>query len=114
MAALRGVHGAETIDQELSLYYVANDIAETYRGMTKMINEAVPRIAAQHRQAAERLKLLNQKTAKLQQTTRKALKGDTRSLEELNAAIKQQERANARSAAQLRRAQAHLRKVLAE
>jgi hypothetical protein len=27
MAALRSVHGAETIDQELSLYYVANDIA---------------------------------------------------------------------------------------
>ncbi len=33
MAALRGVHGAETIDQELSLYYVANDIAQTYHGM---------------------------------------------------------------------------------
>jgi len=27
------VHGAETIDQELSLYYVANDIAQTYHGM---------------------------------------------------------------------------------
>jgi hypothetical protein len=33
MAALRSVHGAETIDQELSLYYVANDIAQTYHGM---------------------------------------------------------------------------------
>src|SRR5207245_709171 len=39
MAALRGVHGAETIDQELSLYYVANDIAETYRGMMIAIHE---------------------------------------------------------------------------
>ena len=39
MAALRGVHGAETIDQELSLYYVANDIAETYRGMMIAIPE---------------------------------------------------------------------------
>jgi hypothetical protein len=29
MAALRSVHGAKTIDQELSLYYVANDIAQT-------------------------------------------------------------------------------------
>ena len=27
MTALRSVHGAETIDQELSLYYVATDIA---------------------------------------------------------------------------------------
>ena len=32
MAALRSVHG-ETIDQDLSLYYVANDIAQTYQGM---------------------------------------------------------------------------------
>jgi hypothetical protein len=29
MAALRSVHGAETIDQELSLYYVANDRVST-------------------------------------------------------------------------------------
>jgi hypothetical protein len=33
MAALRGVHGAEPIEQDLSLYYVANDIAQTYHGM---------------------------------------------------------------------------------
>jgi IS4 transposase len=33
MAALRSVHGAETIDQELSRYYVANDLAQTYHGM---------------------------------------------------------------------------------
>ena len=33
MAALRSVHGAETIDQDLSLYYVANDIAPTSHGM---------------------------------------------------------------------------------
>jgi hypothetical protein len=39
LAALRGVHGAEPIDQELSLYYVANDIAETYRGMMIAIPE---------------------------------------------------------------------------
>ena len=39
MAALRGVHGAELIEQELSLYYVANDIAQTYHGMMIAIPE---------------------------------------------------------------------------
>jgi IS4 transposase len=39
MAALRSVHGAETIEQELSLYYVANDIAQTYHGMMIAIPE---------------------------------------------------------------------------
>jgi hypothetical protein len=38
MAALRSVHG-ETMDQELSLYYVANDIAQTYHGMMIAIPE---------------------------------------------------------------------------
>ena len=38
MAALRSVHG-DTIDQELSLYYVANDIAQTYHGMMIAIPE---------------------------------------------------------------------------
>jgi hypothetical protein len=39
MAALRSVHGAETIDQTLSLYYIANDIAQTYHGMLIAIPE---------------------------------------------------------------------------
>jgi hypothetical protein len=39
MAALRSVHGAETIDQDLSLSYVANDIAQTYQGMMMAIPE---------------------------------------------------------------------------
>jgi hypothetical protein len=38
-AAWRSVHGAETIDQELSLSYVANDIAQTYHGMMMAIPE---------------------------------------------------------------------------
>jgi Transposase DDE domain len=38
IAALRSVHG-ETIDQELSLYYVANDLAQTYHGMMIAIPE---------------------------------------------------------------------------
>jgi Transposase DDE domain len=33
LAALRGVHGDETVDAEVSLYYIANDIATTYHGM---------------------------------------------------------------------------------
>jgi hypothetical protein len=33
------VHGGEAIDQGLSLYYVANDIAQTYHGMLIAIPE---------------------------------------------------------------------------
>src|SRR5437764_4042558 len=32
LAALRGVHSAQSIDEDLSLYYGANDIAYTYHG----------------------------------------------------------------------------------
>jgi hypothetical protein len=39
LAALRGVHGQEKIDQEVSLYYVANEIATTYTGMMIAIPE---------------------------------------------------------------------------
>jgi hypothetical protein len=39
MAALRSVHGAESSDQELSLYSVANDIAHTSHGMMIAIPE---------------------------------------------------------------------------
>ena len=44
LAALRSVHGAETIDQELSLYDVANDIAQTYHGMMIAIPEEAWRV----------------------------------------------------------------------
>src|SRR5438876_1718242 len=33
LAALRGVHGDETVDEEVSLYYIANEISTTYHGM---------------------------------------------------------------------------------
>jgi IS4 transposase len=33
LAALRGVHGEEKVEEEVSLYYIANDIATTYHGM---------------------------------------------------------------------------------
>jgi hypothetical protein len=39
LAALRGVHGHDKIDQEVSLYYVANEIATTYTGMMIAIPE---------------------------------------------------------------------------
>src|SRR6266540_3185078 len=39
LAALRSVHGEEAIEQGLSLYYVANDIAQTYHGMMIAIPE---------------------------------------------------------------------------
>jgi Transposase DDE domain len=38
-AALRSVHDALTIDQDLSLYYVAHEIAQTYQGMMIAIPE---------------------------------------------------------------------------
>ena len=39
VAYLRAVHGAQTIDQQVSGYYLANEIAETYRGMMIAIPE---------------------------------------------------------------------------
>jgi hypothetical protein len=33
LAAWRGVHGEETVDEEVSLYYIANEITTTYHGM---------------------------------------------------------------------------------
>jgi hypothetical protein len=50
MAALRSVHG-ETIDQDLSLYYVANDIAQTYQGMMIAIPEDAWRVFSRMRPA---------------------------------------------------------------
>jgi Transposase DDE domain len=50
MAALRSVHGG-TIDQELSLYYVANDIAQTYHGMMIAIPEDEWRVFSRMRPA---------------------------------------------------------------
>jgi hypothetical protein len=40
LAALRGVHGEDTVEHEVSVYYVANDIAETSKGMMIAIPEA--------------------------------------------------------------------------
>jgi hypothetical protein len=51
MAALRSVHGAEPIDQDLSLYYVANDIAQTYHGMMIAIPEDEWRVFSRMRPA---------------------------------------------------------------
>src|SRR5712691_9651324 len=51
MAALRSVHGEETIDHDLSLYYVANDIAQTYHGMMIAIPEDAWRVFSRMRPA---------------------------------------------------------------
>jgi hypothetical protein len=51
MAALRSVHGAETIDQERSLYYVAHDIAQTSHGMMMAIPEDAWRVFSHMRPA---------------------------------------------------------------
>jgi hypothetical protein len=62
MAALRSVHG-DTIDQELSLYYVANDIAQTYHGMMIAIPEDEWRVFSRMRPAemVATLRMLAQK-----------------------------------------------------
>ena len=39
LAAWRGVHGEETVDEEVSLYYIANEITTTYHGMMIAIPE---------------------------------------------------------------------------
>ena len=39
LAALRGVHGEDTVDHEVSLYYIANEISTTYTGMMIAIPE---------------------------------------------------------------------------
>jgi hypothetical protein len=39
LAALRSVHGEETVDREVSLYYIANEISTTYKGMMIAIPE---------------------------------------------------------------------------
>jgi hypothetical protein len=52
LAALRGVHGAQSIDEDLSLYYVANDSAQTYHGMMIAIPEDAWRVFSRMRPAA--------------------------------------------------------------
>jgi len=39
LAALRGVHGQQTVDEAVSLYYLANEVATTYHGMMIAIPE---------------------------------------------------------------------------
>ena len=39
LAALRHVHGEEIVDEEVSLYYIANEITTTYHGMRIAIPE---------------------------------------------------------------------------
>jgi len=51
MAALRRVHGTETMDQALSLSSVANDIAQPYHGMMMAIPEDAWRVFSRMRPA---------------------------------------------------------------
>jgi hypothetical protein len=39
MAALRGTHGVETVDEEVSVYYMADEVAHTYLGLSIAISE---------------------------------------------------------------------------
>jgi len=66
LAALRGVQGQEKVDEEVSLYYIANDISTTYNGMMIAIPEAewdvfarmsAPEMVATLRDLAQRVNL---------------------------------------------------------
>ena len=63
MAALRSVHGEDTIDHDLSLYYVANEIAQTSQGMMIAIPEDEWRVFSRMKPAemVATLRLLAQK-----------------------------------------------------
>ena len=39
MAALRGAHGAENVEGAVSVYYMADEVAHTYRGLTIALSE---------------------------------------------------------------------------
>ena len=64
MAALRSVHGGDAIDQDLSLYYVANDIAQTYHGMMIAIPEEEWQIFSRMR-PAEMVRMLRELAQKV-------------------------------------------------
>ena len=78
LAALRSVHGAETIDQELSLYYVANEIAQTYHGMMIAIPEDEWRVFSRMR-PAEMVATLRELAQKVRLKAYRKPLGDRRS-----------------------------------
>jgi RHS repeat-associated protein len=82
---------------------------EASRQTVSLVNEAAPKIRAKHQQIEAKLQQLVRATDKLNQTTRQSLKGETRSLKELNDAIRKQERINRRTRAELRRVEAQAR-----
>lgn len=88
--------------------------AAAYRYTADMINERLPAIAAQQQYAAARLKVLNQGVAKVNAATRQVLKGDTRSLAQLNAEIAKAEAKLAKQQRELAYQQARLRRALAK
>ena len=75
MAALRSVHGEAIIDHDLSLSYVANEIAQTYHGMMIAIPEDAWRVFSRMRPAeiVATLKMLARKVRL--EAYRKSLRG---------------------------------------
>jgi IS4 transposase len=66
LAALRGVHGEKVVDDEVSLYYIANELSTTYKGMMIAIDESqwsvfqtisLTDLAALLRELAQRVRL---------------------------------------------------------
>jgi uncharacterized protein YukE len=74
-------------------------------------NEGAARIGPKLREVDAKLQHLVRETNKLNEKTRSSLKGETRSLKELNDAIAKQERINRATRAELRRQEARLRRA---
>lgn len=83
----------------------------SYKQAAATYNEGAARIGPKLREVDAKLQHLVRETNKLNERTRNALKGETRSLKELNDAIAKQERINQATGAELRRQEARLRRA---
>lgn len=95
-------------NKEATKYYI--QAAAASRETARIINEAAPRIEAQHQLAKDGLKVLDQETKKWNQKSLKALKGDKRTLAQLNADVAKAEQKLKRMEAELKYWEAQAKK----
>lgn len=74
-----------------------------YKEKARILNQAVPRLKAQHKEQQRGVNTLNQMAAQMQRKTQSVLKGDKRSLDELNAEVRRLERLNKRDEREFKR-----------
>jgi RHS repeat-associated protein len=88
-----------------------NQATVAWKQAAATYNEGAARIGPKLREVDAKLQHLVRETNKLNERTRNSLKGETRSLKELNDAIAKQERTNRGLKAELRRQEARLRRA---